>query len=97
MSREDEQARAGTGESHDFQRSCCCFKGSSQMGIDGAGIHISLGSAVNLTVAMEEALQAWKQPQLECTGAHVPVAMVRRTLLGAETPWGKHLFHLGVR
>lgn len=41
---EDKQARAGTGESRDFQNSCRCFKGTSQVGRDGAGIHISLGS-----------------------------------------------------
>lgn len=47
MSGKDKQARAGTGESGDFQKSCCCFKGTSQMGRDGAGIHISLRSEVN--------------------------------------------------
>ena len=50
-----------------------------------------------ITVAAEEALQAWKQPWLECRGAHVPAAVLRRALPGAESPHGKHPCHLGVR
>lgn len=47
MSEEDKQARAGTGDIHDFQKICQCFKWISQMGRDGAGTDISLGSEVN--------------------------------------------------
>lgn len=50
-----------------------------------------------ITVATEEALQAWKQPWLECTGAPIPGAVLRRALPGAETPQRKHPFHLGAR
>lgn len=97
MSGEDEQARAGTGESHDFQKCCCYFKLTSQMVRNGTGIHISLGSEVNHNSGSGGGPAVKAAPWLEGTGAHVPAAVLRRALPGAETPWRKHLFHLGVR
>ena len=58
------------------KRAVTVSKGPAKWGEVMLGSTSPWDQKLTITVALEEALQAWQQSWLECTGAHVPAAVL---------------------